>query len=129
MNFDPLPRYINVPGLFGQPDIANILSWHYLWDPYGGFGHDGRRIQPALPSLPSAIAIYKSEGQILHFHPLPRYVKGPGLFGRRSIANILPWHYLRDPYGGFGHDGRRIQPVLPSLSSAIMRFLAFWDSF
>ena len=37
-------------------NIANILSWHYLWDPYGGFGHDGRRIQPALPSLPSAIA-------------------------------------------------------------------------
>ena len=48
--------YINVPGLFGQPNIANILSWHYLWDPYGGFGHDGRRIQPALPSLPSSIS-------------------------------------------------------------------------
>ena len=45
-------RYINVPGLFGQPDIANILSWHYLWEPYGGFGHDGRRIQPALPFPP-----------------------------------------------------------------------------
>ena len=54
--FFPLPRYINVPGLFGQPNIGNILSWHYLWDPYGGFRHDGSRIQPALPSLPSAIA-------------------------------------------------------------------------
>ena len=52
----PLPRYVNVPGLFGQPNIANILSWHDLWDPYGGFGHDGRRIQLVLPSLPSAIA-------------------------------------------------------------------------
>ena len=56
LNFHPLPRYINVPGLFGQPNIANILSWHYLWDPYGGFGHDGSRIQPAIPSLPLTIA-------------------------------------------------------------------------
>ena len=49
-NFHPLPRYINVPGLFGQPNIANILSWHYLWDPYGGFGHDGSK-NSACPSL------------------------------------------------------------------------------
>ena len=55
LNFHPLPRYINVPGLFGQPDIANILSWHYLWKPCESFGHDRRRIQPTLPSLPSAI--------------------------------------------------------------------------
>ena len=33
----------NVPELFGQPNIANILSWQYLWDPYGGFGRDGRQ--------------------------------------------------------------------------------------
>ena len=68
LSFHPLPRYVNVPGLFGQPNIANILSWHYLWDPYGGFGHDGRRIQPALPSLPSVISkILPVYGTILHF--------------------------------------------------------------
>ena len=73
LHFHPLPRYVNVPGLFGQPNIANILSWHYLWDPYGGFGHDGSRIQPALPSLPSTIMrVSGLLGQILHFHPLPR---------------------------------------------------------
>jgi hypothetical protein len=26
LNFHPLSRYINVPALFGQPNIANILS-------------------------------------------------------------------------------------------------------
>ena len=119
LHFHPLPRYVNVPGLFGQPNIANILSWHYLWDPYGGFGHDGSRIQPALPSLPLTIA--SLWGQILHFHPLPRYVNVPGLFGQPNIANILSWHYLWDPYGGFGHDGSRIQPALPSLPSTIAR--------
>ena len=51
LNFQPLSRYVNVPGLFGQTNIANILSWHYLWDPYVGFGHDGSRIQPVIPSL------------------------------------------------------------------------------
>ena len=45
---DPLPRYINVPGLFGRQDIE-----HYLWDLYRGFGQDhGRKIQPAISSLP-----------------------------------------------------------------------------
>ena len=128
--FHPLPRYINVPGLCGQPNIANILSWHYLWDPYGGFGHDGRSIQPAIPSLPSAIlknlAVW---GQFFSsFHPLPRYINVPGLCGQPNIANILSWHYLWDPYGGFGHDGRRIQPANPSLPSAILKNLAVWEA-
>ena len=123
LHFHPLPRYVNVPGLFGQPNIANILSWYYLWDPYGGFGHDGSRIQPAIPSLPLTIA--KSVGQVLHFHPLPRYVNVPGLFGQPNIANILSWHYLWDPYGGCGHDGSRIQPAIPSLPLTIA---SLWPS-
>ena len=123
LNFYPLPRYVNVPGLFGQPNTANILSWHYLWDPYGGFGHDGRRIQPALPSLPSTIVKFWLSGPVFELlPPLPRYVNVPGLFGQPNTANILSWHYLWDPYGGFGHDGRRIQPALPSLPSTIMKF-------
>ena len=121
--FTPLPRYVNVPGLFGQPNTANILSWHYLWDPYGGFGHDGRRIQPALPSLPSTIMKFLAVwASFWTFPPLPRYVNVPGLFGQPNTANILSWHYLWDPYGGFGHDGRRIQPALPSLPSTIVKF-------
>ena len=32
LNFHPLSRYVNVPALFGQPNIANIFAWHYLWD-------------------------------------------------------------------------------------------------
>src|SRR5210317_1842054 len=48
LHFHTLSGYINVSGLRGQPNIANIAPWHYLWDPYGGFGHDGRRIQPVL---------------------------------------------------------------------------------
>src|SRR6056300_549390 len=54
LTFRLVSRYINVPGLCGQPNIANILSWHYLWCLCGAFVHDKRRIQPALPSLPSA---------------------------------------------------------------------------
>ena len=131
--FYPLPRYVNVPGLFGQPNIANILSWHYLWYPYGGFGHDGRWLQPVLPSLPSAIPKHFAtcSGTIfVLLRPLPRYINVPGLFGQPNIANILSWHYLWDPYGGFGHDGRRIQPALPSLPSAITKnFAIFWDNF
>ena len=187
---------MSLPGLFGQANIANILSWHYLWDTYGGFGHDGRRIQPALPSLPSAIlknlAVWA--GFFALSPPLPRYINVPGLclaklilsischgiifgthmealdmmgeefslpfppyhqqswriwlsgpvfffalsptskiykcpwivFGQANIANILSWHYLWDTYGGFGHDGRRIQPALPSLPSAILKNLAVW---
>ena len=119
--FLPLPRYINVPGLFGQPNIANILSWHYLWDQYGGFGHDGRRIQPALPTLPSTIKqIWLSGCQFLNFYPLPRYVNVPGLFDQPNTANILSWHYLWDPYGGFGHDGRWIQPALHQKFSDVL---------
>ena len=68
-------------------------------------------------------------GQFLYFYPLPRYIYVPGLFGQPNIANILSWHYLWDPYGGFGHDGRRIQPVLPSLPSAISNILPVWDNF
>ena len=123
-----LPRYVNVPGLFGQPNIANILSWHSLWDPYGGFGHDGRRIQPVLPIL----TMCNNEifgclwTKFRDFTPLPRYVNVPGLFGQPNIDNILSWHYRRDPYGGFGHDGRRIQPVLPSLQCAITKYLAVY---
>ena len=129
LSFHSLPRYVNVPGLFGQPNTANILSWHYLWDPYGGFGHDGRRIQPVLPSLQCAItkylAVYEQVFEIST--PLPRYVNVPGLFGQPNTANILSWHSLWDPYGGFGHDGRRIQPVLPSLQCAIMKYLAVYE--
>ena len=84
--------HLNVPGLFGQPNIANILSWHFT-----------------------------------HFQP--RYINVPGLFGQPDIANILSWHYLWDPYGGFGHDGRRIQPALPSLPSVISKNLAVWANF
>ena len=128
----------------------NILSWHYLWDPYGGFGLDGRRIQPVFPSLPSAIsknlAVWASFtclslltisrhkefgclGQFLNFHPFPRYINVPGLFGQPNIANILSWHYIWDPFGGFGHDGRRIQPAFPSLPSAAVKNLAVWANF
>ena len=75
LNFHPLPRYVNVPGLFGQPNIANILSWHYLWDPYGGFEHDGSSIQPALPPYHQPFLKELGYlGQFSNFHPLPRYV-------------------------------------------------------
>ena len=116
---------------FGQANIANILSWHYLWDTYGGFGHDGRRIQPALPSLPSAIlknlAVWAG---FFALSPTSKIYKCPWIvFGQANIANILSWHYLWDTYGGFGHDGRRIQPALPSLPSAILKNLAVWAGF
>ena len=73
--FELLPtsiRYINVPGLFGQPNIANILSWYYLWDTYGGFKHDGRR-----SACPSFLIISNCEefgllGQFSNFHTLSR---------------------------------------------------------
>ena len=130
--FYSLPRYVNVPELFGQPNIANILSWHYLWYPYGGFGHDGRWPQPVLVFLTISHpkAFCHLLGQFLYFYPLPRYVNVPELFGQPNIANILSWHYLWYPYGGFGHDRRWPQPVLPSLPSAIPKHLAiFWDNF
>ena len=120
LHFHPLPRYVNVPGLFGQPNIANILSWHYLWDPYGGcLGMMGVEFSLPFPPYHWPLRVCGLLGQFLHFHPLPRYVNVPGLFGQPNIANILSWHYLWDPYGGFGHDGSRIQPAIPSLPLTI----------
>src|SRR5210317_1255856 len=58
LHFHTLSGYINVSGLCGQPSIANIAPWLVVWDPYGGFGHDGRRIQHVLPSLPSTIILF-----------------------------------------------------------------------
>ena len=116
---DYQPQSLNKTAVFIK---HGVCSWHYLWDPYRGFGHDGSRIQSALPSLPSAIVkVFGLLGLFFNFQTISRYVNVPGLFGQPSISNILSWHYLWDPYGGFGHDGSRIQPALPSLPSAIVK--------
>ena len=84
---------------------------------------------PFPPYHQQSLRIWLSGPVFLHFHPLPRYINVPGLFGQANIANILSWHYLWDTYGGFGHDGSRIQPVLPSLPSANSNILPVWDNF
>ena len=92
---------------------------HYLWDIYGGFGHNGKRIQRTLPSMSySAIMLQM-------WLPGPVFETSPTLV-RETCAckvsdTVLPpiigvavEHYLWDIYGGFGHNGKTIQPTLPS---------------
>ena len=60
----------------GQPNIANTFSWHYLWDPYGGFGNEEWRIQSALPSLPASAISNK-------------WPSGPKAMSQRKCPNQL----------------------------------------
>ena len=94
---------------------------HYLWDIYGGFGHNGNITQRTLPSHTqpsrSKLTVWasirkpscNSEGK--HVHESLRH----GVTSHNWFA-----HYIWDIYGGFGHNGNNnsMHPSLPY--SAIM---------
>ena len=89
---------------------------HYLWDIYGGFGHNGKIIQRTLPSPP------------LLSHHAPNWLSWPVFEtshtseGKHVCVSLRQgvtthncfMHYLWDIYGGFGHNGKIIQHTLPS---------------
>ena len=87
---------------------------HYIWDMYGGFGHNGKIIQHIHPSLPySAIT--------LQIDCLDQFSKLSALQKRNMCAKVSytvllahNWikHYIWDMYGGFGHNGKIIQRTL-----------------
>ena len=121
---------------------------HYLWDIYGGFGHNGKIIQRTLPSLPySAITLMcmkvllpPKTGLCITFGT------GPAQFSKLPIrtseekhvceslrhgVTTHNWfvHYLWDIYGGFGHNGKIIQRTLPSHTQPSRSDLAAWATF
>ena len=88
---------------------------HYLWDIYGGFGHNGKIIQRTLPSHTqpslSKLTVWASFRNFTHFGR-EKHV-GESL---RHCVTTHNWfaHYLWDIYGGFGHNGKIIQRTHPS---------------
>ena len=74
---------------------------HYLWDIYGGFGHNGKTIQCTLPSLLSHHAPNCLPGQVFETSPTleEKHVRE----SLRHGVTTHNWfvHYLYDIYGGF----------------------------
>ena len=103
---------------------------HYLWDIYGGFGHNGKIIQCTLPSHTqpsrSKLTVWASFRNFTHF--------GREKHVRESLRHGVTthnWfaHYLWDIYGGFGHNGKIIQCTLPSHTQPSRSKLTVWASF
>ena len=88
---------------------------HYLWDIYGGFGHNGKIIQRTLPShtqpspsklrLPGSVFETSRTSEEKHVRESPRH----GVTTHNWYV-----HYLWDIYGGFVHNGKIIQRTFPS---------------
>ena len=115
---------------------------HYLWDIYGGFGHNGKIIQRTLPSHTqpsrSNLAAWASfwletshTSEEKHVCESLRHGVTWASFRletshtseekhvRESLRHGVTthnWfaHYLWDIYKGFGHNGKIIQRTLPS---------------
>ena len=111
---------------------ATTHNWfaHYLWDIYGGFGHNGKIIQRTLPSHTqpsrSKLAAWAS------FRETSSTSEGKHV--RESLRHGVTthnWfaHYLWDIYGSFGHNGRIIQRTFPSFTQPSHSKLVAWANF
>ena len=105
---------------------------HYLWDIYGGFGHNGNIIQHtcSLPYL--ALSLHAQNWLSEPVFETLRTSEEKHV--RESLAYGITthnWfaHYLWDIYGGFGHNGSIIQRTLPSYTQPSCSKLAAWASF
>ena len=93
-------------GCLGQHSVITH-NWfvHYLWDIYGGFGHNGKIIQNSThPSLPySAITLQiDCLGQILKLHTLQDKNMDVKVSDTVNVtAHNWFVHYLWDIYGRF----------------------------
>ena len=94
---------------------VTIHNWfaHYLCDIYGGFGHNGKKIQRTLPSHTqpsrSKLTVWVSFRKTLRTSE-EKHVRE----SLRHGVTTHNWfvHYLWDIYGGFGNNGKIIQCTL-----------------
>ena len=105
---------------------------HYIWDIYGGFGHNGKIIQRTLPSHTqpsrSKLTVWVS-GSV--FETLRTSEEKHVCESLRHCVTAHNWfaHYIWDIYGGFGHNGKIIQRTLPSHTQPSRSKLTVWVSF